>query len=75
MLSSLRHDRLVGRNAEERYINAEGTDQHVRNELLVPRDIDNRHASDRRQVHEGEPDIDRHSTTLFFRQSVGIDAG
>src|SRR5215469_10189861 len=75
MLGGLRHDPVVCGNDQEREIDPCRTGEHIVDEALVPRHVDEaQHRTIwRRQI--GKPQIDRDASRLFFFQTVGINAG
>ena len=74
MLARLRHDRLVGRDDEKHRIDPAGSREHVPDETLVTRNIDERDP-DAFPLGVGEPEVDRDAATLLLGQPVGVDAG
>ena len=74
MLARLRHDPFVRGDDQQCDVDAADASQHVVDETLVPRHIDNRHFDAVRQPQPGEAEIDRHAAFLFFLEAIGIDA-
>jgi hypothetical protein len=75
MLARLRHDAIIGRDHQQRVVDAGRARQHVVDELLVAGHIDE--ADDRLliRLHIGEAEIDGDPACLLLLEAVGIDAG
>ena len=75
MLAGLRHHAFVGRDDQQREVDAADAGQHVLDEALVAGDV---HDLDRQpvgRVEVGEAEVDRDAAGLLLRQAVGVDAG
>ena len=75
MLACLRHDALVGGNDQQDEVDAGGAGEHVLNEPLVPRNIDDAHSPSTREVEVGKAEVDRHAPALLFFQPIRVDPG
>ncbi len=74
MFASLRFDGIVGRHDQQGHVDARGAGQHVADEPLVPRHIDNAEAVvAQRQFREAQLDGD--AAFFFLGQAIGVDAG
>ncbi len=75
VLDRLRHHAVVGGDGEQDEIDAGRAGEHVMNEALVPRHVDEAddRAICRRQI--GKAEIDRDAARFFFLQAVGVDPG
>ncbi len=74
MLARLRHDRIVGGHDEDGQVDAGGAGEHVLDETLVAGHVDDAEA-ERRQIEDGEADVDGDAARLLFRQTIAVDAG
>ncbi len=74
MLARLRHHRVVGRHHEHGEIDASGPGEHVLDEALVARHIDDAQP-EFTQVERREADVDGDAAFLLLRQPVAVDAG
>ena len=74
MLARLRHHGFVGRHDKDDEIDAAGAGEHVLDEALVARDVDERHV-DVADRHVGEAEVDRDAARFFFLEAIGIRAG
>jgi hypothetical protein len=75
MLAGLRHRPVVGGDHQKRVIDPGHPGQHVADEALMARHIDEaKHRAIGQRV-VGEAQVDRHAALLFLRQAVGVDAG
>ena len=75
VLVRLRAESIVRSHDEQCSIDLAGTDEHVADQLVVPRHVDE---VDRRAVVEiemGIPDIDRHAAPTLLGEAVRIDPG
>ncbi len=66
---------VVGRHDEEGGVDLARPDEHVSDELVVPRNIDEVELRAVGQIEMGVADVDRHPPPPFLRQSVGVDSG
>ena len=73
VLSRLRHHTVVGGDDEQRDIDTAGAGEHVLDEALVSRNVDDADASAARQRQPCEPQIDRHAARFFFAQPIRVD--
>jgi hypothetical protein len=75
MLEGLRHHAVIGSHHQQRMVHIADAGQHVPDEALMARYVDE--ADDpafwQRQISEAK--VDREAARLLFRQAVGIDAG
>ena len=74
MLACLRHDGIVGGHDEHGQVDAGGAGEHVLDETLVAGHIDDAEA-ERRQIENGEADVDGDAAGLLFGQPIAVDAG
>ena len=70
----LRFDRFVRGNHQHHQIDAAHPRQHITHEPLVPRHI-HKPNSNLPKIQEREPQINRDSSPLFFRQPIRISSG
>ena len=75
MLARLRHHALVGRDDQQGDVDAADAGQHVVDEALMARHVDDGHLDAVRQPQPGEAQVDRHAPLFFFLEAVGVDAG
>ncbi len=75
MLAGLRHDAVVGGDHQQHEIDAGGAGQHVVDEFLVPRHVDEAEHGAVRRRQIGKAEIDGNAARFFFLEPVGIDAG
>ena len=75
VLAGLRLDGFVGRDHEQHQVDAAHAGQHVLDEALVARDVDEAQAQRGRQLQVREPQVDGDAAPLFFLQPVGVDPG
>src|SRR5262247_3231523 len=75
MLARLRHHTLVGRDDQHRQVDPADAGQHVLDEALVPRDVDDLDREPTRLLEERESEIDRDAAGLLFGKTVGVGAG
>src|SRR5207245_8348895 len=75
VLPGLRHDALIGGYDEQHRVDAADPREHVADEVLMTRDVDETDVTTARQRHPGEAEIDRHAPLAFLTQAVGIHAG
>ena len=71
MLPCLRHHRFIGGDDQEHEVDPPHPGEHVLDELLVPRDVDEPDL-DVSQVEVGEPQVDRDPPLLLFLQAVRV---
>ena len=75
VLGGLRHPAAVGRHHEHDGGNRAEPGEHVRDESLVPRDVDERQPLPRRECHPGVAEVDGHAPAAFLRPAVGFHPG
>src|SRR5262249_55933597 len=75
MFSGLRHDAFVGGDDEHGEVDAPDARQHVLDEALVTRDVDDLDRESVRLFGKRKAGIDRDAASLLFGQAVGVDAG
>ena len=79
MLAGLGFDRFVSSDHEQKKIDSADSSQHVAHKALVAGDIDETNLQSptigRRQGHVGKAEIDSDAATLFFGETIGVDAG
>jgi hypothetical protein len=75
MLLGLRHHRFVGGDHQQRRVDPTDPRQHVLDEPLMARHVDDADGSPARQGEPGEAQVDRHLAAPFFFPTVGIDTG
>ena len=73
MLACLRHHAFISSDHEREQIDAMCSSEHVLNETLVTRNVDEADAQII-QLEIGKAEIDRDAPTFFFGKSIGIDA-
>jgi len=74
VLARLRHDAVVGRDHQDDDVDARRAGDHVLDELLVPRHVDDADRASVRQLEARETDVDRHPPLLLLAQAVGVDS-
>ena len=74
VLAGLGHDRIVGRDDEQREVDAGGPGEHVLDEPLVAGHVHDAQ-SDVAEVEVGEPDVDGDAAGLLLREPVAVGAG
>src|SRR5262249_18601707 len=75
VLLGLGHDTVVGGDGEEDQVHAVRAGQHVADEALVSRHVDDPGARAVRAVEPGEPEVDRDAARLLLPQPVGVLSG
>ena len=81
MLLGLRHPAIVGGDDQQREIDGADAGDHVLDEVLVARHVDDAQTKGRRrrrrgrQLQVGKAEIDGDAARLLFRQAIGIGAG
>ena len=75
VLQRLRARPVVGGHDQQRRVDLTRTHEHVADELVVPRHVDEVELRSVRQVEVGVADVDRHAPAPLLGQPVGIDAG
>ena len=75
MLLRLRHRPVIRRDDQQHEIDAGDAAQHVADEALVPRHVDEADGARALDRQIGEAQIDGHAALLLLGQAVGIDAG
>ncbi|HVN43829.1 MAG TPA: hypothetical protein VMT66_01160 [Steroidobacteraceae bacterium] len=74
MLARLRHDAVVGRDHEQREVDATGTGEHGMHQPLMARHIDETEHVAVGERRVGVAELDRYPPCLLFRQTVRVDA-
>ena len=75
VLLRLRLPALVGRHHEDGGVDGADACQHVADEPLVTRDVDDPHLPARRQLQPGEAQVNGETPTLLLLEAVRVDAG
>ena len=75
VLLRLRLPALVGRHDEDGGVDGADPRQHVADEPLVTRDVDDPHLPARRQLEPGETQVDGEAPALLLLEAVRVDAG
>ena len=75
VLLCLGHDALVGRDDEQCEVDAPDAREHVLDEPLVARHVDDAHLSSAGQLQPGEAEVDRHAPVLLLLEPVRVDPG
>src|SRR5215471_13321354 len=75
MLARLRHHRFVSRDDQHNKVDTADTCQHVLDEALMARNIDESDQGIGIEREVGKADIDRDSPLLLFLETVGIYPG
>jgi len=75
VFARLGHDPLVSSDHQQGDVDAAYASQHVVDESLVARDVDDRDLDAVRQSQPGKAQVDCHATLFFFLQTIRIDAG
>ena len=66
MLLGLRHDAVVGGDAQKRHVDAGGARDHLAHEALVSWDVDHAHGASVRQLKLGEAELDGDASLLLL---------
>ena len=74
MLAGLRHGTVVRRHHEEHEVDAGGACEHVVNQPLVARDVDEAENGPVGQGHVGIAEVEGDAAGLLFGQAVGVDS-
>ena len=72
MLDGLGHYAVVGRDDEQRHVDARRTRNHLPHELLVTGHIHDSHRAPVRQLDAREPELNRDAALLLLREPVGV---
>src|SRR5262245_22251590 len=75
VLFGLGHDAVIGGNGKKNQIDAVGAGEHIFDEPLVPRDIDNPRLRAVGKIEVGKSQINRNAALLFFLEPVRILSG
>ena len=75
VLARLGHHALVGRDDEERRVEAMGPGEHVAHEARVAWHVDDADLAPARERHVRESEVDGHAAALLFGEAVRVDAG
>src|SRR5690606_3680135 len=75
VLAGLGHDALVGGDDEQDDVDAGRAREHVADEGLVARDIDDGELLPGREAEAGEAEVDGDAAALLLDEAVGVDAG
>ncbi len=75
MLARLGHDTLIGGHDEHGKVDTADAGEHVLDEALVPRHVDDPDLLAVGETEPGKAEIERHLALFLFFQPVGIDAG
>src|SRR6266705_4538420 len=73
VLTSLRHNRFIGRDDQHHKVEPVGAGEHVFDEALVTGHI-NKTESEIPDRKIGESDVDRYAALFFLFEPVGVDA-
>ncbi len=73
MLDGLWHDAVIRCHDQHHVINAAYAREHIANETLVPRHVDETDGVAAAGFPVSEAQVDRNATRFLFRQAVGID--
>jgi hypothetical protein len=74
VLARLRHDAFVGGDDEQHGVDPADAGEHVADEALVPRHVDDADAAARGRDQRREAEVDRDAAFLLFLQAIGVDA-
>src|SRR5262245_65055013 len=72
VLFGLGHDAVIGGNGKKNQIDAVRAGEHVFDEPLVPRYIDDTRLRAVGKIKVGEPEINRNAALLFFLEPIRI---
>src|SRR5205823_3246149 len=75
MLTRLWHDPLVRRDDQHHRVDAADPGEHVADEVLMARYVDDADLVAAGKTEVSEAEIDRHSALLLLAQAIGIDPG
>jgi hypothetical protein len=75
MLKGLGHGPFVGGDDQEGRVDAADSSQHVLDEALMARNVDDADRGAAGQGEPGEAEIDRHLARLFLGETIRVDAG
>ena len=75
VLARLRHDAFVERDDEQDRVHRADPREHVADEVLMSRDIDDAHVRSAREDKPRESEVDRHPALALLAQAIGIHAG
>ena len=75
VFARLRHYAVVGRYDEHDRVDARGSSDHLADEFLVSRHVDDADRLSRRQREWREAELDGHAALLFLGEAVAVDAG
>ena len=75
MFPRLGHHAFVRRDHQHRQIDPADAGQHVLDEALVARDVDDLDREATRLLEKRESEIDRDAASLFLGKTIGIGAG
>ena len=75
MLARLGHHAFVGGDHEQREVDAADAREHVLDETLVSRHVDDADLFPAREREPGEAEVDRKTALLLLPQPVRVDAG
>ena len=75
MLERLRHDAFAGIHDEQQKLHSRRAGQHIVQEALVPRHIDDAALGSVVETKMGEAEIERHAPRLLLLPAIGIRSG
>ena len=75
MLFGLGHDPIVGGDRKKNQIDAMRAGQHISNETLMPRHVDNARLRAIGEIQVREAQIDGNAALFFFLEAVGVTTG
>ena len=75
MLLGLRHHAVVGGDGEQHEVDAVRAGEHVADEALVARDVDDARPGAVREIEVGEAEIDRDAALFLLLEPVGVLPG
>jgi len=75
VLPGLGHDALIRGHDEHDRVDTADAGEHVADEVLMARHVDDAHVRAAGKREPGEAQVDGHPALAFFAQAVGVDAG
>jgi hypothetical protein len=75
VLPGLGHHPLVGGDDQQNEVDPRRAGEHVLDQPLVPRDVDDAHTPPAGEIQVGKAEVDRHAPSFLLFEPVGVDAG
>ena len=75
MFPGLRHHPFISGDNQQGQVNTTNPGQHILDEVLVARDVNNAYFPSAGQLEPGKTEVDSHASLFLFTKSVGVYPG